>query len=111
MSTPVASGELAIIPLLSSVLGTQLEHCVQFAGYVSGKMWTMGTCQKRTGRKIVEFESITSKQGAERKPDYTRIKIKLVQQFSKYIERLLKGDGEDTVLHSKEGRMGDNVPK
>lgn len=63
MSTHVVSGEAAVILLIYRVLGNQLEHCVQFAGYISGKMWTMGRCQRRTGRTIVDLESITSKQG------------------------------------------------
>jgi len=66
MSTHVASGESAVILLLYTVLGKELEHCVQFTGYISGKMWTMGRCQRRTGRTIVDIESITSKQGGEK---------------------------------------------
>lgn len=61
--THAVSGESSVILLLYRVLGKQLEHCIQFAEHISGKMWTMGRCQRRTGRTIVGLKNITSEQG------------------------------------------------
>lgn len=79
--THAVSGESSVILLLYRVLGKQLEHCVQFAEHISGKMWTMGRCQRRTGRTIVDLESITSEQGGGGKADLTVIKIKYKKSF------------------------------